>query len=489
MLACPAGAFCAGGEALNVSCYPVAACSVPGLRAQPPCYWNVTTLAGRATTGFTNGAGTAASFNGAFGLLPLQNGSLLIVDEFNGALRALTNGVVSTVLTGLGAPCFAVAGANGTLYVSESAGPSRVSAVSPSGAVSAFVGSAAVGAANGIGTSAQFTGPVQLAFNQSADSLLLADYATRTLRSIAVATRAVATAAGSGAAGSATGPALAASFSRPYGVAVNASGAVFIADNGNDNIRVLLAGVVSAYAGGGASIEGPRASVVVTAPESLALDALGNLLVPSNNRVRLISPSGAVRTLAGSGAAAVADGFGTAASFSAVRAIGVAPSGALFATDNDGSYIRQLTCVPCPASYFCASGVPVLCPAGSACPLSSVNATLCPKGSFAPAGASSCTPCPAGTLAPAAGASACQQCPGGHYCPAGASSWARLNCGRGSYCPGGSGAPAPCPLQAPPAGGWGALQVQGPAFLVETAQCLNHCFWNFTSGDGALSKC
>ena len=52
-----------------------------------------------------------------------------------------------------------------------------------------------------------------------------------------------------------------------------------------------------------------------------------------------------------------------------------------------------------------------------------------------------------------------------------------------------SGAPTPCPYQVPPTGGWGALQVQGPAFLVETARCLNHCFWNFTSGDGMLSKC
>jgi hypothetical protein len=97
-----------------------------------------------------------------------------------------------------------------------------------------------------------------------------------------------------------------------------------------------------------------------------------------------------------------------------------------------------------------------VCPAGSFCPLGSQNASLCP---------------------------------GGHFCPAGTSSWANLNCGRGNYCPDGSSAPTPCPYQVPPSGGWGALQVQGPAFLVETAHCLNHCFWNFTSGDGMLSKC
>lgn len=96
-------------------------------------------------------------------------------------------------------------------------------------------------------------------------------------------------------------------------------------------------------------------------------------------------------------------------------------------------------------------------------------------------------PCPAGTFMSTTGI--CQQCPGGHYCPAGTSSWAQLNCGRGNYCPGSSSAPKPCPYLVPPTGGWGALQVQGPAFLVETSQCLNSCFWNITSGDGMLSKC
>ena len=145
--------------------------------------------------------------------------------------------------------------------------------------------------------------------------------------------------------------------------------------------------------------------------------------------------------------------------------------------------------IPCPASYHCFSGVPVLCPAGSYCPLSSINATLCPTGSYSSSGASTCTLCPAGTYSSAAGSVLCQLCPGGHYCPTGTSLWARLNCGRGNYCPDGSSAPTPCPYQVPPTGGWGALKVQGLAFLVDTAHCLNHCFWNFTSGDGMLSKC
>ena len=198
--------------------------------------------------------------------------------------------------------------------------------------------------------------------------------------------------------------------------------------------------------------------------------------------------NGFVTTIAGSGAIGSADGYGLASSFYYPFGMKATEGGIVILADTYNKKIRQHTCIPCPSSFFCFSGSPVLCPAGSYCPLSSINATQCPIGTFSIAGASSCTLCPAGTYA-ATGSKSCQQCPGGHYCPAGTSSWARLNCGRGNYCPDGSGAPKPCPFQVPPTGGWGALQVQGPAFLVETALCLNHCFWNFTSGDGMLSKC
>ena len=151
----------------------------------------------------------------------------------------------------------------------------------------------------------------------------------------------------------------------------------------------------------------------------------------------------------------------------------------------------------CSAGYYCTAGsctaTSLACPAGTFS--DSIGATqvstciLCPVGTHSAAGASTCTLCPAGKFASQPGSSLCHQCPGGHYCPAGTSSWASFNCGRGNYCPDGSGAPTPCPFQVPPTGGWGALQAQGPAYLVETAHCISHCFWNVTSGDGMLSKC
>jgi hypothetical protein len=120
-------------------------------------------------------------------------------------------------------------------------------------------------------------------------------------------------------------------------------------------------------------------------------------------------------------------------------------------------------------------------------PTQSVSACRAPLGSFCSGNV--LLLCPLGTFSSVSSSTSCQQCPGGYYCPPGTSSWARLSCGRGNYCPIGSGAPTPCPIEVPPSDGWGALQVQGPAFLVDTSHCVNHCFWNFTSGDGRLSRC
>lgn len=46
-----------------MSCYPLAACSVTGLSAQPPCYWSVSTVAGNGAAGYADGTGAAAKFN------------------------------------------------------------------------------------------------------------------------------------------------------------------------------------------------------------------------------------------------------------------------------------------------------------------------------------------------------------------------------------------------------------------------------------------
>jgi hypothetical protein len=260
-------------------------------------------------------------------------------------------------------------------------------------------------------------------------------------------------------------------------------GKIYVADNRNNRVRSISpAGSVSTIFGNGAatSLDGVGTAATSYWPTVLAFDNFTNSVYIGEffgTKVRVFSPyTFILRSVVSFGVALVGQ-----------KGMVISSTGTIYL--QDGEKMMVMTCRPCPASYFCFSGAPVLCPAGSYCPLSSITAARCPEGSFSNAGASNCTLCPAGSYSSSAGSTSCQKCAGGHFCPAGTSLWAKLNCGRGHFCPDGSSAPRPCPYQVPPSGGWGALQVQGPAFLVETAHCLNHCFWNFTSGDGLLSKC
>ena len=169
---------------------------------------------------------------------------------------------------------------------------------------------------------------------------------------------------------------------------------------------------------------------------------------------------------------------------------------AIFATTSILTCATPPNCnLPCSPGQGNTAGVCAPCSAGRYMPsynYLSAPCLLCPQGHFSSApGASNCTQCAPGSHAPAPGAITCAPCPSGHFCPAGTGATARLACGLGNFCPLSSSAPLPCPLQVPPAGGWGAQGSQGPAFLVETASCLNHCFWNSTAGadGGLLSRC
>ena len=135
---------------------------------------------------------------------------------------------------------------------------------------------------------------------------------------------------------------------------------------------------------------------------------------------------------------------------------------------------------------------PASCSPGTFVNTTTRTCTLCRPGTFSSTlSALACSPCPAGSFAQLSGATSCSACPAGHYCLPGAATWKSRNCGKGSYCPEGSAAPIPCPFQVPPGGGsWASTpqQVQGPAFLVDTAACLSHCYWVFPSGSGSVDQ-
>jgi sugar lactone lactonase YvrE len=101
------------------------------------------------------------------------------------------------------------------------------------------------------------------------------------------------------------GPATSAELDSPQSVAVDASGDLFIADTYNNVIREVKNGTITTFAGNGiagyAGDNGPATSAELTMPSGVAVDALGNVYIADsgNNVVRRVSTTGTITTVAG----------------------------------------------------------------------------------------------------------------------------------------------------------------------------------------------
>ena len=115
----------------------------------------------------------------------------------------------------------------------------------------------------------------------------------------------VTTIAGSGSTGSTDGAGSAAQFYNPYGLAVDNRGILYVADTNNYTIRKITSdGVVSTLAGAAGSIgsiDGTGSAARFGFPVGVAVDSSGNVYVADNGNstIRRITSSGVVTTIAG----------------------------------------------------------------------------------------------------------------------------------------------------------------------------------------------
>lgn len=149
-------------------------------------------------------------------------------------------------------------------------------------------------------------------------------------------------------AGSNDGPAAAAQFNLPAGVAQDASGTIYVADSGNHTIRKITAdGTVSTLAGAAGqpgSADGTGGAARFSSPRAVVVDGQGNLYVADtgNAVVRKIAAGGVVTTLAGAaGQTGGADGSGANARFVSPVALALDPAGNLFVADEEGA-VRKI---------------------------------------------------------------------------------------------------------------------------------------------------
>jgi len=164
--------------------------------------------------------------------------------------------------------------------------------------------------------------------------------------------------AGTGLAGFASGdggPATSANVGNPMGLAVDASGNIYIADGLNQQIRkVDTSGKITLFAGAGIAAQalgdgGPavNASIQFDAPHAgIAFDKAGDMYIADflHNRIRKIDTNGIITTFAGTGTKSFSGDGGpaTSATLSSPRGVAVDSAGNVYIADTFNGRVRKV---------------------------------------------------------------------------------------------------------------------------------------------------
>lgn len=243
----------------------------------------------------------------------------------------------------------------GNLYVADW-GNHAIRKVTPDGTVTTIAGNGTAGWADGVGTAARLTYPSDVAYDAATNGLYVADTSNHVIRYVDLATLAVTTPAGSpSVSGFADGQGPSAQFNTPYGLAVEASGSVLVADFYNQCIRrMTAAGVVTLIAGtrSAGSQDGLASSASFNGPKAVAIDSLGNVLIVDyfNQRLRKLA-AGTVSTVAGS-TSGYLDGNGTGAQFSNPAYLALDAFDTMYLADQFNHTVRTINTLAAVGSLF-----------------------------------------------------------------------------------------------------------------------------------------
>ena len=329
----------------------------------------IITIAGNGTASLTygccgnGGAATAAQFNYLTPAIALDpSGNLYVSDQNGGQIRKVNSAGIIDVfagMPGLGSagdggqataayidyPSWLTFDASGNLYLVEE-GMGFIRKINTSGIITKVAGAVSGAAPLGDGgpaTDANLYGPGALVVDVSGN-IYFGCYGSPRVRKID-ATGIIRTIAGTGVYGYSGdhGPATAAKFSNIKGMAMDASGNIFVADYYNHAIRkISTTGIVTTIAGNGTAgfsgDGGPASAAMLNFPNGIKFDSHGNLFIADqqNERIRVINTAGIINTVAGCGIIGYSGdgGAATLAKFFAPSDIAIDPAGNIYITDD-----------------------------------------------------------------------------------------------------------------------------------------------------------
>ena len=292
--------------------------------------WIVTTIAGVAgMRSFADGTNNDALFNRPNGIVIDPNGTLFVVDHYNHLIRKIvpqdTNYVVSTIAgevlvpgsqdgaTGQSSfrnPTGIDLDSQGNLYVVDTSNFTirRLSPVPDPWWASTIAGEAGFdGFVDDYNQLAEFESPMCVAVDGT-DKVYVTDFGNNAIRQITLngTDWLTTTIAGNTNAGSSDGSGMVARFLTPNGIAVDASGNLYVADQGNHTIRKVspsgtdwMVRTIGGMAGLSGAVDGVGSDARFKKPFGITVDSTGVLYVAdfSNNTIRRGSPIGGLPTI------------------------------------------------------------------------------------------------------------------------------------------------------------------------------------------------
>jgi trimeric autotransporter adhesin len=332
----------------------------------------------------------AATLNSPVGVAVDSSGNVYVaVQGLNQVIKVDTSGL-ATVFAGTGANGFAGDGGpaaqaelnnpvglamdkSGNLYIADSSN-NRIRQISPGGVITTIAGNgqAAYTGNGGPALSAALNFPVGVAVDASGN-VYIADTSNSVVRMVTPA-GIIATLAGVGnaASGGDQGPATSAGLNEPWGVAVDSAGNVYISDSGNNTVRVVgKNGIINQFAGdyGAGSIGdgGYAINALLNNPTGLIVDSAGNVyIVDQNNfRIRRVNTDGIISNYAGSGVEGGAGDEGIATGATMnPRNIYFDNNGDMFIADGSNNRVREVTASNGVINTIAGNGLAAINPRG-----------------------------------------------------------------------------------------------------------------------------